>query len=239
MPLNKSNSLRVAFFDMDETILNFKSMFSFQSYFYDHAKKTGLFSSKHEFLEHLESRKSSLTREQLNREFYRSFAGRDLIEVKQLAESWFIDTLEKMGDNFWIQPTIDLINQLKSDGYQIVAVSGSSREILAPISRYLSLNDCLSTHTCSDSGVLNGEIESSLIGNGKVLAILNYAEETNLNLESCMACGDHISDVHMLEIVGLAKIVAGDPELETFAKRKGWEIIQPQQKSPDHQLSHV
>lgn len=239
MKHTNSGKLRAAFFDMDETILNFKSMFSFQAYFYEHAKKTGLFSSNKEFIEHLDIQKSTLTREQLNREFYRSFAGRDLIETQQLAETWFLETLDKMGDNFWIQPTLDLIHKLKSEGYQVVAVSGSSKEILAPISRHLSLHACLATHTSSDSGVLNGEIERSLIGNGKALAILNYAEDTHLSLESCMACGDHISDLHMLEIVGHAKVVAGDPELERFATLQGWEIIQPNQKSLDHQLSHV
>jgi len=239
MTLKQSNNLRVAFFDMDETILNFKSMFSFQSYFYEHAKRTGVFSSNKAFLEHLESKKDQLTREQLNREFYRSFAGRELAEVKQLAESWFLHALEKMGDSFWIKPTLDLIEQLKNDGYQIVAVSGSSKEILAPISRYLSLNACLSTHTCSDSGVLNGEIECSLIGNGKALAVLRYAEESSLDLDACLACGDHISDLHMLEIVGTAKVVAGDPALERFAMLQGWEILQPKKKSQDHQLAHV
>lgn len=65
-----------------------------------------------------------------------------------------------------------------------------------------------------------------MIGEGKVAAVRSYADKNNIDISLSVACGDHISDLAMLELVGEPYVVAGDPELETVAKERGWPIIE-------------
>ncbi|MBN2692341.1 MAG: HAD-IB family hydrolase [Burkholderiaceae bacterium] len=217
-----------AFFDVDETIINLKSMFSFQEYFFKFSTfPLGPINYPYQmFLRHFKVISEGVDRKVANREFYKSFRGRSREAVTKLANPWFNEILQKMGEDLWIQSTLDLIDQMRQSGHLLVAVTGSSQDFLSPILSRLRFDGCIGTTLEVVDGIYTGEISPpQTIGDGKATAIRSFSAARGIDLSQCFACADHISDLPMLNAVGEAAVVAGDRALEAEAQSRGWAIL--------------
>ncbi|MEE3359340.1 MAG: HAD-IB family hydrolase [Pseudomonadota bacterium] len=216
---------KAIFFDIDDTLIATKSMFDFQSYYYAHACEYRHADPKavmSTFRQSLAQQVPDGCREDLNRAFYRSFEGRSLIEVETLAEEWFAT----LPASVWIEPALALLRKRRDEGYLIVGVSGSSHEILSGINSALRFDHLLAAQLEVSFGLFTGElIPPQTIGEGKAIAIRQLADAHDIDLQSSAACGDHISDLAMLECVGEQIIVTGDPLLEKIARDRGWVTL--------------
>lgn len=242
MQLDQSQPHRkAAFFDVDNTLLNLKSMFSFQSYYLDNWRAArGATPSYEGFLQNLKCHADQSDRLAMNRMFYQSYAGHRQADIRVAARVWFDALITAEGDDLWIQSTLTLARRLQLAGFLLIAVSGSSHDILAPLIDRLEFDHCLATHLEVHDGVMTGEIAGlQMIGHGKREAILRFARELDIDLASSVACGDHITDLPMLEATGKAFVVAGDAQLETIAHSRGWKVLQTQQSPADMNLAHT
>ncbi|MEQ8968164.1 MAG: HAD-IB family hydrolase [Azospirillaceae bacterium] len=235
---------QAAFFDVDDTLIDLKSMFAFQAFWYANAEAhrgedgTALYEA---FRERLFTEASREDRAALNRAFYRSFAGRSCAEVRAIARAWFEAEIEERGDALWVSSACELVRRCAGAGAATVGVSGSSLEILEPIAEALGLDALLATRLEAVDGVFTGEIvPPQMIGTGKVESVHAFARDNNLDLGECVACGDHTSDLGMLRLAGKAYVVAGEPEMEAIARREGWTIL-PRGTAPAETagLAHV
>lgn len=236
--------MRAAFFDVDNTLLNIKSMFAFQRYYLDEwlprcPTLVCATLTYAEFERNFELLAANHDRAALNRIFYESYAGHSQRGLADAARAWFAKLLAHRGDGLWIQPALNLAATLKGSGFHLVAVSGSSHEILAPVLEQLHFDDCLATKLENDGDRLTGKIvPPQMIGSGKAVAMQRWADQRDTQLKRCVGCGDHISDLQMLESVGSAWVVAGDPELESEALRRGWPILRSEVE-PDILQVHI
>lgn len=217
-----------AFFDVDETILNLKSMLSFKEFLLKFNRPvfdpTG--TDTQSFLHRLETESKCIDRKTVNREFYKTFRGKNRDVVKKLAEPWFKEIHHEMGDSLWNKSTLELIEVMRESGHLLVAVTGSSQDFLSPILSWLRFDACIGTILEVVDGLYTGQIlPPQTIGDGKATAIRSFAAARGIDLSLCFACADHISDLPMLETVGAAAIVAGDRALETEAQIRGWAIL--------------
>lgn len=231
---------RAAFFDVDNTLLNLKSMFSFQQFYYDYEAEFNATSSRYpEFVNTLHTHPQRDDRLVLNRLFYQSFAGRRRSMLASLAETWFENLLQTHGGALWIRSALELAETLRAESYRLVAVSGSCHEILAPLLRHLRFDDCLATELEVDGDSYTGRIAGiQMIGEGKAEAMRRYAAQNDMEVGACAACGDHITDLPMLQQAGARWVVAGDPALEQLALERGWPILS-NVAMPLEQLMHV
>ncbi|BCL77082.1 hypothetical protein JHS3_28180 [Jeongeupia sp. HS-3] len=214
---------KAAFFDVDNTLLNLKSMFSFQQYYY---ARTDAADAYTDFVQMLHSHPQREDRQFLNRLFYRSFSGRNQTVLRAIAQAWFAHLQGEYGDELWIRSALALAEQLRAEGFQLVAVSGSSHEILAPLMRHLRFDACLATTLEVRDGFYTGQIDGlQMIGDGKGVAVRKYALEHGLDLADCVGCGDHITDLPMLFLTGRAYVVRGDAPLEEAALQRGWPLL--------------
>jgi HAD superfamily hydrolase (TIGR01490 family) len=238
-----SDSRKAAFFDVDNTLLNAKSMFSFQSFYLDtwlpaHLPNQSPESESYEqfsmrFAKHAEH----LDRHALNKLFYEGYQGHSRKSLCEASLSWF-KQLEQRSESLWIAPALRLANDLRNQGYRLVAVSGSSHEILAPLIARLAFDDCLATRLEVVADLFTGRIlPPQMIGEGKGEAISRWAMCQGVDLELSVACGDHVTDLQMLESVGRSYVVAGDPLLEQIAVKRGWPILRA--TAADHLEIHV
>lgn len=217
---------RFAFFDVDGTLLPFKSMFDFQSYI---ARQTRGSNARLRYLArrlrfgfYEIARRNRLF---VNRKYYETFRGQRVAEVCQRAEEWFA-CRKAEGKPLFIAPMIDVLETHRRDGFGIVLVSGSFNEILAPVARELRATAVLSTRLEAVDGIYTGRIlPPQMIGHGKSDAIRAFLLDRGIDPESCSAFGDHWSDLAMLRAVGGPGVVAGDPRLETYAQSMGWPVI--------------
>ena len=95
-----------AFFDVDNTLLNLKSMFSFQRFFYENAPEPwrGGAEAYARFLATLKAHPDKHDRLALNRFFYESYRGWRHDDVVALSQQWFehLRTCSRSSCQAWI-----------------------------------------------------------------------------------------------------------------------------------------
>lgn len=217
-----------AFFDVDGTLIHGKSMFGFHDFWYQ--SWVGVSTKAHrEEYEDVTAilrvhQSSGSPRSVVNRRFYEMFAGRDVAEVTRCAQAWAQRELAK--PSFLIQEVVLELQSLRAKGVDPVFVSGSFMEVLTPIAQHLGVPHILATQLLHDGQRYNGRFKHpQVIGAGKAVAIHDFVKERGAQLQQCCAYGDDVSDVDMLEIVGDAVAVIGDPALEVIAKRRRWTCL--------------
>lgn len=228
--MNSQMEQKYAFFDVDNTVLDIKSMFSFLD-FYISESRTITEDEKDRKAEAF-YRDLNLTgneqnnRKALNRKYYEFFSGRSRDETIMIAEKWFSRIRKKMDGTLYIKPVLERMQSLKETGVEVVFVSGSCHEILSPIMKDLRVSECIATVLEVVNGKFTGNISGKqIIGDGKSESIKEYAATKNIDLGRCYAFGDHVSDLDMLAIVGMPTVIEGDRELEKIASERSWEIL--------------
>lgn len=217
-----------AFFDVDETIINFKSMIDFQKFYYlncPELHKNTREVEYYKFSSMISTMAKLYDRNVVNAKYYETFSGRQRTVVKRMAEQWF-GKLKNERKNLYNECTLDALKSHQSAGTDIVFVSGSSIEILAPLALEFKVNNIIATKLETKNGLFTGTILfPQIIGNGKAFAVRQFLEKKGCQAANCHAYGDHISDLPMLEAVGIKHVINGDEELERIAKRRGWDIL--------------
>lgn len=215
-----------AFFDVDGTIIDIKSMFSFLKYFYmAESKLLGAIKFNFFIFNTLLLEKFGVSREYLNKRYYKKFKNYPVKMVEAVGQNWFEQEI-KANSKLFIKNTLHEIEKHKFDGAEVVLVSGSFSACLKPISDYLNINLTLATLLETKNGKLTGNILQQTIGKGKVEVIKKFLRIKKYScLQQCYAYGDHESDIEMLNIVGNPRIIEGDKNTELYAKKNGWEIL--------------
>ncbi|KZX70647.1 hypothetical protein A3712_00285 [Vibrio sp. HI00D65] len=222
-----SKSYKYAFFDVDETVVSFKTMFKFLEFFYNEINPLeGQLIFNQYMLKIKNDWKNGRPREEINQEYYRIFSSVDSCKFQSIVEKWYEITKKLMGESFFINPIIDEINILKKSNTKLVFVSGSIAKLIELIARDLRVDYVLATRIREENGILTGEIiPPQTIGDGKAVVVEKFMKLHNVESNECIAYGDHISDFQMLSCVSDGVIVSKDKETISSAKLRGWRII--------------
>lgn len=202
------NHLGAAYFDVDNTVINIKSMFSFLE-FAEVAKEYSAFSRNVKELrnELREMKEQKIKREEVNKHYYGILEGTKVSEIEALGRAWF-----KYA--FYDNPAVfnlSIVNSIakhRQKGFLCVFVSGSFEALLKPIGDYLDVKSfiCAPLEVVGDryTGKLTGE---PVIGQGKAVGIKKHASDFGVDLATCFAYGDDITDIPMLSCVGNPRLV--------------------------------
>ncbi|HVI49814.1 MAG TPA: HAD-IB family hydrolase [Candidatus Sulfotelmatobacter sp.] len=225
MTSTDTSTAAFAFFDVDDTLIATKSMFSFQDYWYrrhNEPDKRQAFEMEMQRL-----RDQDAPWESLNSRYYAHFAGRSAALVTKLGTEWF-ETMERTHPEFYHTKVVERLRQLQAEGVEPVFVSGSFPALLAPLARRLKVQHLLCCRLEETGGVLTGRlIPPQTIGAGKALAMRAFMAAHKARPQDCYAFGDDITDRPMLEAVGYPVAVAGGRGLESHAANAGWPILPP------------
>ncbi|MEU2867595.1 HAD-IB family hydrolase [Streptomyces olivoreticuli] len=204
----------VAFFDVDETLISGKSMLLFRDW-WDALHPPG---------ESGGPEATALTgkdRSELNRAYYRHFAGVPAHELQTAGREWYRDF--RTDPHAFVIPAVTALRRHRALGHMVVLVSGSLWPCLAPLAADLGADRILCTSQRVDaSGVLTGEIVRPMIGEAKAEAAAALLAAAGASPEDCYAYGDHASDLPLLRSVGTAAAVGTDPVLAEHAVRERW-----------------
>lgn len=210
------------FFDVDETLINQKSMFSFFDYW---VAENNLVDLNNKYQSSFRTaREQNQSREKLNQMYYQFFAGESLSKIVCAGELWFKKCLS--SGEFFIEETLEHLYMHQNNGDRVVFVSGSMLPLLRPIAKYLNVNDVLCNELIIDKhGILTGQIgKIQTIGKGKSVSIKLFALENNINLHKSFAYGDDVSDIHMLLAVGNPVYFGVKCEMVKYAKDNGLPV---------------
>jgi HAD superfamily hydrolase (TIGR01490 family) len=212
-----------AFFDLDKTVIAKSSTLAFSKPFFDQGlinRRAVLKSTYAQFLFLM----SGADHDQMDR--MRSYltnmcAGWDVEQIKSIVG----ETLHDIVDPLVFAEAAELIADHKLCGRDVVVVSASGEEIVAPIARALGATHAMATRMVVEDGRYTGEIAFYCYGEGKVEAIRALAAREGYALEHCYAYSDSVTDVPMLEAVGHPAVVNPDRALRKEAATRGWPVL--------------
>lgn len=212
-----------AFFDLDKTVIAKSSTLAFSKPFFDSGllnRRAVLKSSYAQFLFLM----SGADHDQMDR--MRSYvtsmcAGWDVEQVKSIVG----ETLHEIVDPLVFAEAAEMIADHKLCGRDVVVVSASGEEIVAPIARALGATHAMATRMVVEDGKYTGEVAFYCYGEGKVEAIRELAAREGYPLEHCYAYSDSITDLPMLETVGHPAVVNADRALRKEAAARGWPVL--------------
>jgi HAD superfamily hydrolase (TIGR01490 family) len=209
-----------AFFDLDKTVIAKSSTLAFSRPFFDQGlinRQTVLKSAYAQFLFLM----SGADHEQMDR--MRSYitnmcTGWNVEQVKSIVG----ETMHEIVDPLVFAEAANLIADHKLCGRDVVVVSASGEEIVAPIARALGATHAMATRMVVEDGKYTGEVAFYCYGEGKVEAIKELAAREGYALEHCYAYSDSITDLPMLESVGHPTAVNPDRALRKEAAARDW-----------------
>ncbi|OHV03583.1 HAD-IB family hydrolase [Mycobacterium talmoniae] len=212
-----------AFFDLDKTVIAKSSTLAFSKPFFDQgliSRRTVLKSSYAQFLFLL----SGADHDQMDRmrtHLTNMCTGWDVEQVKAIVA----ETLDEIVTPLVFAEAAELIADHKLCGRDVVVVSASGEEIVAPIARALGATHAMATRMVVEDGKYTGEVAFYCFGEGKVQAIRELAAREGYPLEHCYAYSDSITDLPMLEVVGHPAAVNPDRALRKEAMARDWPVL--------------
>lgn len=214
---------RAAFFDVDETLITSKSMFDFLRFWLARSGDDGR--TYRQLAEQRRARaRSGVPRTEINREYYRGFAGEFYEDVMAAGRAWY-DDYRARPDAF-VAAAVHAAIAHRATGDVIVLVSGSFRACLGSFAADLGAHKVLcSEPLVGQDGQLTGEIVRPMIGEAKGDAVAETLARLELRGADCFAYADHSSDLAMLTAVGHPRVVGDDPMLTAEARAHGWPIL--------------
>jgi HAD superfamily hydrolase (TIGR01490 family) len=121
--------------------------------------------------------------------------------------------------------TRDLIKQLKTKNYFLVAISGSPSYIVEKYASAVGFDLFFGTELEVKDGKFTGRAASLDSAYNKAKIVKFLAKKYKADLKQSVAVGDTESDIAMLKLVG--KPIAFNPNLglAKFAKKSGWTVV--------------
>lgn len=122
--------------------------------------------------------------------------------------------------------TRDLIKELKSGGYFLLAISHSPKFIVDGFGYEHGFDKVYGTfYTSGPSERFTGEIEDRDLIFNKAAVLTRALRKENLTLEDSFGVGDTESDIPMLEMVATPIAFNPNQSLLTHAARRGWKVV--------------
>lgn len=222
-PAPPSGRRAAAYFDLDKTILATSSTWALGS----PMRRSGLISSRalaHGLIAQLPyllmgagTRHSTNLMEHLAL-MSTGISRRDLVDVVEGALSTAIEPAV-------YAEALDLIEAHHRAGHDVVVVSASISEMVAPIARLVGADRAIATHMeVGEDGLFTGRIARSMLHSEKVVALREDAAAHGIDPARSWAYSDSISDEPMLNAVGHPVAVNPDRDLRRLAQEQDWPV---------------
>lgn len=132
------------------------------------------------------------------------------------------EVIEEYKDQVYTY-TRDLIQELKSKGYFLLAISGSHNELVEQIANYYGFDDFVGTQYSRGDTGFNGHV--TIGSHNKQAALKRLIKKHDLREEGSYAIGDSLSDAEMLEVVANPIAFNPDRRLYDIAVQRQWPIV--------------
>jgi HAD superfamily hydrolase (TIGR01490 family) len=110
-------------------------------------------------------------------------------------------------------------------GHDVVIVSTSGQEMVAPIGGLLGASEVIATQMEVQDGRYTGRAHFYAYGPAKADRVRELAERRGYRLSECYAYSDSVTDLPLLEVVGHPRVVNPDRALRKVAKARGWPVL--------------
>ncbi|HTS97275.1 MAG TPA: HAD family hydrolase [Streptosporangiaceae bacterium] len=221
--VESDGTIAAAFFDLDKTIISRSSTLAFGPSFYRHGLITRS-EAVRTALAQLAFRLGGADHQQMERV---------RAQVGNLCRGWSADRVSDIVRrhlNETILPLVyadarRLIAAHGSAGQDVIIVSTSGLEMVAPIGALLGASEVIATRMKVADGCYTGEMEFWAYGEAKASRVRELASARGYRLPDCYAYSDSITDLPMLEAVGHPRAVNPDRALRRVARERDWPVL--------------
>ncbi|MBA2676741.1 HAD-IB family hydrolase [Ramlibacter sp.] len=197
-----------AFFDVDGTLINTRSLISFLARLWalpgmDPVRFTRYWDGLRDRV------RDGIAREHLNSYYFSVFQGLAVADVEAAGRAWFDAQSRKAG--FYNAQGMALLRAQREVGLRVCLVTGSFPALVKPLADAIGVEAVLCSVPQSVEGRYTGQMQGMpCIGAHKADAIRAFALERGVDLARCIAFGDDASDQPMLDAVGQGVLVPTD-----------------------------
>ncbi|MGI8762275.1 MAG: HAD family hydrolase [Jatrophihabitantaceae bacterium] len=220
---SSSSQPSAAFFDLDKTIIAKSSVLAFGRPFYQSGllnRRAVLRSAYAQFVFALAGADADQI-ERMRAYLTAMCTGWDVSQVRDIVS----ETLHEIIDPIVYDEAVELIDMHKAAGRDVVIVSSSGEEVVAPIGAMLGADHIVGTQMVVEDGKYTGEIGRYAYADGKAIAVRELAEQRGYDLGASYAYSDSATDVPMLEAVGHPFAVNADRALRKIAVERDWPLL--------------
>ena len=214
--------MSAAFFDLDKTVIAKSSTLAFSRPFYKGGlvnRRAVLKASYAQFVYLLQGADEDSMDKM--RDYLKALcAGWSVQQVQDIVE----ETLHELIDPLVYAEALELFEEHRAAGCEIVIVSSSGEEMVGPIGEMLGVDRVIATRMEVEDGCYTGEIAFYAYGENKATAIEELAAARGWDLAACYAYSDSVTDVPMLAAVGHPVAVNPDKALRKQATENDWPV---------------
>lgn len=212
-----------AFFDLDKTVIAKSSTLAFSRPFFQEGlinRRAVLKSAYAQFVFMLAGADADQM-DRMRAHITSLCTGWDVEQVNAIVE----ETLHDIVDPLVYKEATQLIAEHKEQGHDIVVLSASGEEVVAPIAKLLGATHSAGTRMVVTDGRYTGEVEFYCSAGNKAAAARDLAERYGYDLRDCHAYSDSVTDLPLLEAVGHPTVVNPDRGLRRHAAQRGWPSL--------------
>jgi HAD superfamily hydrolase (TIGR01490 family) len=217
---------RVAFFDVDNTLLKGSTLFFLGRGMY----QRGFFTRKDISAFVLANIRYRLTGKENKEEIARFqnaatdfIKGHNVIEIEKIGQEIYE---EYVSPAIW-QGTVELAREHLAKDEEVWLVTATPLDMANLMAKRLGLTGALGTKAEIENGVYTGKIIGNILhGREKVAAIKELSFERSFDLKDCYAYSDSHHDIPLLEAVGNPRAINPDTLLKIRAYRDNWPVYE-------------
>lgn len=212
-----------AFFDLDKTIIAKSSALAFGRPFFHGGliNRRAVLRATYAQLVFMVAGADEDQVERMRAHITSMCTGWDVAQVREIVE----EALHEIVNPLIYEEAAELIEAHRAEGRDVVIVSTSGEEVVAPIGAMLGADFVVATKMVVADGRYTGEIEYYNFGAAKAQAVRDMAIRHGYDLADCHAYSDSSTDLPMLEVVGHPTAVNPDKALRRVSLERGWPVL--------------
>jgi HAD superfamily hydrolase (TIGR01490 family) len=228
--VESDDTIAAAFFDLDKTIISRSSTLAFGPSFYRHGLITRADALRTAFAQ-LVFRLGGADHQRMERV---------RTQVGELCRGWSAERVSEIVSRHLddtIVPLVyadarRLIAAHGRAGQDVIIVSTSGLEMVAPIGALLGASEVIASQMEVSDGHYTGEMVFWAYGEAKASRVRELASRRGYRLPDCYAYSDSVTDLPMLEAVGHPRAVNPDRALRRIAQERQWPVLAFGTRSP-------
>jgi HAD superfamily hydrolase (TIGR01490 family) len=216
-----STAAYAAFFDVDGTLLNTRSLLRFLDFVRSERHWDGEAWFAPWLAELGRLVRGRVPRQELNAAYFRAFRGQKVRDVEELGARWYAQA--SVAPDLLNPAGVSELRRHQEQGARTVLVSGSFLPVLRGLRDALGCHDIICTELEESDGRYSGRLLGEpCIGPVKAERIVAFAARHGLLLARCFAYGDDDSDAAMLGAVGCGRMVSTAAGYRTELEQRSW-----------------
>lgn len=212
-----------AFFDLDKTVIAKSSVLAFSRPFFQEGlinRRAVLKSAYAQFVFMLAGADGDQM-DRMRAHITSLCTGWDVEQVNSIVR----ETLHDIVDPLVYKEATQLIAEHTKAGHDVVVLSASGEEVVAPIANLLGATHFAGTRMVVADGRYTGEVEFYCSAENKAVAARELAEQYGYDLAESHAYSDSVTDLPLLGAVGHPTVVNPDRSLRKEAMQRGWPSL--------------